>query len=247
MKNKDAIRQTSLDFLSESSASVILGGHFSLVHETPGSDILVPGIFEDCKNKKTSDWVKKHPYMSHFPTETFSITAELVKKTVGAKVLLLANDWQHVEKTTQPKSEARKEFYRASEIPPSFAKRAMKQELNLVSKVFNPPPEMTYHHSYFFSETILRNKFDNHARYKSCSLKNGCAQEFMPLFDACEKKGFERMVAFIPATCAYPVMQAVGEFKNIYNGRMKIMSIFISDSMDMSKFWNTASVFVNGE
>lgn len=248
MKNK--IKTMMQQFINDSNSPVILGGHFSLMN-TPGNKIqLMPAIFQDCLDKQVSDEMRQNPYMAHFPVETFAMSLELLKHNHQAKLLLLSNDWQNVKETAEfTKGELRDCYYQfisQQEIPLSYRSMSDDAGIMIDSKILHPPKGFTYHKSRYWSEQLLRNKFDNSKNYKSCSLKHGCAQEFMPLLDKLEVMGFDKLVAMIPATCAYPVIDAVNEFKNMHNGKIDIMTAFINNSLSLENFWD-CSTFVNGK
>ena len=247
MKIENKIRLAMREFIGNATSPVILGGHFALANDPEDTTSLIPGIFQDCETlPETSDWMKHHPYMSYFPSETFSMSLELLKECERAKLLLLVNDWQHVKETTVSKHRLRESFYMKNQLPTYFNDLAVKHNVEVMKSILHSPAKATYHGSFYWSETMLRNKFDSHAIYKNCSLKNGCAQEFMPLLDSCESMKVDKMLAFIPATCAYPIISATDEFKNMHDGKMDIMTIFFSNSLSLEKFWDV-SVFLNGK
>lgn len=246
MYNKNEIKILLNEFMNDAKASVILGGHFALTNDPNNTRALIPAIFQDCEDAEAADWMKKSPYMSYFPSETFSMSLDLLKAQHNAKLLLLANDWQQVKETEVSKAELRKSFYSANKLPNLFTHLATEATVNIAERIFDPTTENTYHDSMYWSEMLLRNKFGNRAAYQSCSLKNGCAQEFTPLLDFCESKKQNKMVAMIPATCAYPILDATNEFKNVRDGKMDVMTVFFAHAVSLENFWDV-TIFLNGK
>jgi hypothetical protein len=229
-------------FIAGSKNPVILGGHFALANDPKNRRAVIPAIFQEVQDEKVAEAMKHDPYMSYFPLETFQASLELLKWNSSAKLLLLVNDWQQVQDTDMPKAELRKTFYfyNKEKLPVSFHEMAKLKKMNIEQKIFRPEKENTYYNSMYWSESILRNKFKS-AKYKSCSLKNACAQEFTPLLDFCEASGIDKMVAMIPATCAYPILEAVSEFKNIRDGKMDVMTVFFNKTTSLEEFWNVTA------
>jgi len=246
MNSKNKIKFLSGKFLSASQSPIILGGHFALVNDPQNPSTLIPGIFQDCENTETKQWMKDHPYMSHFPVETFDVSLDLLIEHQHSKFLMLVNDWQHVTDTKLLKKELRANYYAKNTLPKLFEAMIVNKGLSTADRILYPLKEDLVQKSIFWSEVRLRNKFSTRSVYKSCPLKNGCAQEFSPLLDSCEERRVDKMLAFIPATCAYPIMDAVNEFKKARFGKMDIMTIFISNSLSLENFWD-ATISFNGE
>ena len=234
-------------FIAGSKNPVILGGHFALANDPKNKRSVIPAIFQEVEDGPVAESMKRNPYMSYFPLETFEASLKLLKWNSSAKLLSLVNDWQQVQDTDMPKAELRKTFYfyNKDKLPKTFEKVAKEYGVDVKERMFQPTGINTYYESMYWSESILRNKFKNAAAYKSCSLKNGCAQEFTPLLDFCERSGVDKMVAMIPATCAYPILDAVNEFRNIRDGKMDVMTVFFDKTTSLEEFWNV-TVFKNG-
>ena len=106
---------------------------------------------------------------------------------------------------------------------------------------------MTYHQSQFFSESILRNKYDNHSLFKSCKLGTTCAQETLPLLHYCSEQA-KTFIGFIPDTCMNAFIEASTMFqKKFWKQELKICLVFPKNPKDEKSFWTNAKVWDNGK
>jgi hypothetical protein len=221
--------------IKKSDYVVIQAGHFALIHNVDDLEILIPGIYQDITNNLQKKDVKQNNYMSDFPLETFKIGLSLIKyasnQKINSKLILLINDWQWVKSVSFGiENKYRKMYYINPKIPTSYLKLLKKNNLSekivlpLISKENNIICN-------FFSETKLRNKYDNHYRYidnkLNCNLNNKCAQEQIPLFNQLSKLGVNLFINFIPSSCKTSIIDATKEFKKS-NKKMRIINIFTS-------------------
>lgn len=246
MYTKNQIIELLHEHINRAKTPVIIGGHFALANDPTNTRLLIPAIFQDCQDPSTRIWMEKHHYMSHFPSETFSMSVDMLQVHSHARLMLLVNDWQHVKDTDVLKSKLRNDYYINNRIPPLFEKLASNKKIDITSRIIRGPREFNQEKSIYWSEINLRNKFSSAPKYKSCSLKNGCAQEVTPLFDSCEKMGVDTLVAFVPGTCAYPIIDATNEFKNMRYGSMNVLMIACTNPLSLENFWD-APVFLNGK
>ena len=231
---KEEIEQILSLFIGESIGPVcIMAGHFSLY---PESNYLVPAIFQDIEDKTLSDLIKFHPYMGYLPIETFSMAVNhFSEKTNFA---FMVNDWQHVPKSTAAPhlmNNFRKVFYEKNhELPNSFKK--LFAEKATKESIISPGKFGLSGNKIYFSESKLRQYFDNNLAIQACDLKNSCAQEYLPFIQYVESLQYQRLVSFIPGTCKAPISQSTNYA--IENGcKMQILNIYCHGGSSPDEFW----------
>ena len=239
MDDKRKILRESTEFLSRFSNPVILTGHFPIINPDkvfgrPATDHqILPGIYQDIKDAKLKGKCRTSMYMGEFALETFTFGATLLKEIPRSKGAILVNDWQWVPAMTGggegAKNIWRENFYSQHTLPKSFQPLINGSTGCLIT----PPSTLTYaNHPFFFSETKLRNKFDNGAEFKTCKLDGTCAQQFMPLLSFLKKKGHDALLSFIPMTCADPVLEMMN-----YAEGITLRTVFCDGSNSGNEFW----------
>lgn len=208
---------------------IIQSGHFALIHDN--DDKLIPGIYSEIKNKKLKQKIKENKYMGIFPINTFKLGVDLYliakKNNIKSKIFFLVNDWQWVKPAEFGQENGyRKQYYKNIMMPITYKKYLNKNKID-ENQLLNLKNINNKRICAFFSETKLRNQYDNHYRY-TCYLKNKCAQEQIPMFTQIKKENADLFINFIPKTCKDPTVIATEEF--IKNNTVKIINIFISGS-----------------
>ncbi len=248
MKNrKTALIHFLNNQLKTSTGSIgIMCGHYQLV---PDNNILIPGIYQEIKNVSLKNELKTDPYSSEFPMETFLAGLHLLKANPQSKLISLVNDWQKVPKNDPDNKDPnvfRKHYYEKDEVPKIYSDLISKN--GFTDDVFLKPSSecRVFKSKLHFSESRLRNKFDTKFR-STCSLKNGCAQEFVPFLVELEKSGIKNLVSFIPATCQRPTCEGIHFVKKHLGLHINIWTIYIYQTTNKSVFWNNVWIFKNGE
>lgn len=211
---------------------VIQAGHFALVHDINDPKILIPGVYQDIIDKFQKMDVKRNPYMGDFPLETFKLGVSLIKfasnNNIHFNLIILINDWQWVKSVDfGVKNKYRLKYYKNPQLPVSFIKLLNKNNISINSIL---PLKNTNNKKIcaFFSETKLRNQYDNHYKFNSseviCNLNNKCAQEQIPLFNQLSKYDVDLFINFIPKSCITSTIAATDAFLKTNN--LKIINIF---------------------
>lgn len=241
-------KQSVLEFLKSITPSpqgqlAIVGGHYSLVVE---DGKVVPGIYQSIQNASLREELRTHAYSGEFPYETFLTAVELLLTFPQAKLISLVNDWMMIPKTgTGPEGNPfRKQYYQQSGIPLIY-EEVLKQN-NLTNDVFLqvPKKDRFYKNAIHFSETRFRNIFENKLS-TTCSLQNGCAQEFVPFLQAMSGEGISDLIAFIPATCKIPVNDAVRYARKDLGLSIRVWIVIFHQQLGES--WVNFEIFENGE
>lgn len=229
----------------------IMCGHFSII---PISDAVVPAIFQDIPDSIKSNSIRENGYAGLVPVETFKMGAKIAQFTKG-KIAILVNDWQYVRKNKEvtkgihPVNNDRDYFYKNNHLlPPSFL--AIAEQYQLRSEdFFSPPKNYSFHNNnYYFSEMNLRNRFEKKPfEFAHCSLKHGCAQEYLPFLKVVTDQGFKSLVSFIPESCQLPIEQSTGFARNEAGYDLQILNIFVNGVHPTTEeFWNNARAYKNG-
>lgn len=243
-QNKELV----LEFLKSITPSpqgqlAIVGGHYSLVVEDGKT---VPGIYQSIQNPILKEELRTHPYSAEFPYETFLTTVELLQTFPQAKVVSLVNDWMMIPKTGTglEGNPFRKQYYEHAGIPPIYMD--VLQQHGFTDEVFLqvPKKDRFYKNAFHFSETRFRNLFDKKLS-STCSLKNGCAQEFVPFLQAMSGEGTSDLIAFIPATCKIPVNDAVRYARNELGLPIRVWIVIFHQLI--GEPWTGFEIFENGE
>ncbi|MGI5274502.1 LPD16 domain-containing protein [Nonomuraea sp. CA-218870] len=138
---------------------VIMGGHFMLF-EDDATGRLVPGVIEEQHDETMRRRVTGR--VGIFPRYTWRLSLDLarpyVESGVGARLLLLINDWQYVPRTGRPASELRAEFFEGlTELPAAY--RDDLAEAGLSADLVLPSRK----HPLAFPETWLKYRFQKAA------------------------------------------------------------------------------------
>lgn len=227
-----------------SKKSIIMAGHFPTINE--GNKVFA-GVYEDIPRVYENAYfkAKRHPYMAKFPLETFKAGVHLLNKQ--SRIMLLVNDHQFIDTIliSDERNPWREEFFKEDKIPAVYEN--ILKIANLKDPIWKPPNHLTFNNSKkFISEYKLRKKF-RQAKYKSCSLESGCAQEFYPLLEEIYHSDFEIMVNFIPLICAEPIMEATEEFRNsITQKGLDVVNIFLNGGLQKKRdMWSNSEIFLN--
>lgn len=235
MQKQDILKHLNGRIADASGRVCIMAGHFALF-PTNGHGPVIPGIFQDIKDEEIAHKVQFHPYMGLLPVETLALALSVAKENTD--FAFLVNDWQHIPKhmSTDTENFFRKGFYQnTTTLPDSFEKMFL--ESGITKRVVNPGTFSMYGNTLFFSETRLRNYFDNHVEFKSCPLKNGCAQEYVPFVQRIAELGYTELINFIPDTCETPI-RASTEY-SIENGcYINVTNIFCNGHRHKTLFWD---------
>ena len=237
-----------LGSLNHTKKVCIQAGHFAIL-ENKDKNATVPGIWEDLQDELASK-VLNHPYMGHFPTQTWK--AGLVALTVlpNVSLALLVNDWQFVrQEERNVENPYRKYFYENQrELPASY--RCSLEEVSISPReqlIVSPGKYSVAGNELFFSEVKLRNQFV-HKLKATCSLKHGCAQEYLPFLLYLKEKGFDVVINYIPTTCMQPILESSMVAQNEYGmDNIDIINVFANGAHSPDIFWENALLYKNGE
>lgn len=218
----------------------VMAGHFSLVHHRQTGE-LVPGVVEDIADEATRHFVANHHYMGAFPAETWRAGIEVVRrlrsKDRDAKLLVLVNDWQHVESATSGQRNADRDVFFANPIlPPTLRSKLTANELNdsdLITDVRDGKPCI------FWCESRLRSRYHRHMKLK-VPVESSCAQEWVPLIAKLDELGYGGFAAFIPGVCHVPIVGGT-ERANEYLD-LTVKSIIVSPMGDAQNIWSDTLV-----
>ena len=154
--------------LNATGPIAVMAGHFSLVHHRQTGK-LVPGVIDDIEDEATRNFVAQHHYMGSFPLETWNAGIEIVKRLRSAgrdaKLLVLVNDWQHVDSAPSGQRNADRDAFFANPIlPPALRLELAANGLNdsdLVTDVRDGKPCI------FWCESRLRSRYHRHMKLSS--------------------------------------------------------------------------------
>ena len=224
----------------------IMCGHFALIADN--EDVL-PAIYTDIVNADKAAAVKANPYMGLVPNETFMMGAKIAAHT-NAHIALLVNDWQNIPKVYRGHkvNTYRDLFYKNSTVLPKTFQAIADTHGIERNRFVIPPKDFSYNgNPLFFSETLLRKRFDSKEfSFAACSLKHGCAQEYLPFVKAIADRGYKTLVSFIPIQCQVPVMQATAYALETAEYDINIISVYVNGSNESSEeFWSNARMYVN--
>ncbi|MFC5821162.1 LPD16 domain-containing protein [Nonomuraea harbinensis] len=182
---------------------VIMGGHFMLF-EDDATGRLVPGVIEEQHDETMRRRVAGR--VGIFPGYTWRLAADLarpyVESGVGARLLLLINDWQYVPRTGRPASELRAEFFEGfTELPAGYrddlAAAGLSEDLVLPSRK----------HPLAFPETWLKYRFQKAA---DKFVKQGLLEKRFLGADEPEEGVRDTEVAFVDADGNYRTLISCG-------------------------------------
>lgn len=218
----------------------VMAGHFSLVHHRK-TGVLVSGIAEDIDDEETRKFVAGHHYMGSFPIETWRAGIEIVRRlrAVGrdAKLLVLVNDWQHVQPAPNGQRSVERDAYFANPIlPPALRSELAANGLDdsaLIADVRDGRPCI------FWCESRLRARYNRHLRTK-VPVESPCAQEWVPILDQLGTLGFGGFAAFVPGVCRVPIVGGTERANEYLDLTMK--SVIVSPVGDAENIW--ADTFV---
>ncbi len=224
----------------------IMCGHFSIM---PIGETIVPAIYQDITDVDKALAVRSNSYAGLVPVETFKVGANLAS-IPNSSIAILVNDWQHIPKNSSgaPGNPYREKFYKENQsLPISFQKIA--ENYNITEKNFvTPPKNYSFHgNKYFFSEMLLRNRFDTkNFEFAACDLKHGCAREYLPFMKLINDMGYKTLVSFIPEACQEPIRQSTNYARDEAGYDLDIINIFINGIHNTPQdFWENARVFKN--
>ncbi|MCX6778182.1 MAG: hypothetical protein NT157_04845 [Candidatus Micrarchaeota archaeon] len=222
----------------------ILAGHFALIHDK-GSGKLVPGIFQELGDMAQKEATMAHPYMGHFPSETWKLGVLLGKHASemekDAAFVILVNDWQWVEKVGFGEDNPyRQEFYQKSELPELFQSELRGASLNEEMVLPFRMKDGRVNNRFFLSEQRLRSQFGNYYS-NTCDLENQCAREFIPLLLQLHKEEIKLLISFIPRTCMTPINSGSQAAKEIFGVEMRIVNVFVNGTFQ-NDFWEATEI-----
>ena len=211
---------------------VIQAGHFALVFDE-NQNKLIPGIYQDIKDKQLKENVKSHPYMGEFPLTTFKFGTKLAnyakENNKNINFAFIVNDWQFTPKAKPGKeNKFRNEFYMNNKLPCSYEYIFKTEKLN--ESLIIPMTNLNniLNNKLYFEEHKLRNLYSR--KYsKFCNLNDhSCAQEYLPFLDQLIKKKVRLIISFIPKTCKMPIIAGSKETKIKLKSNIKIINIFLN-------------------
>ena len=213
----------------------VMAGHFSLVHHRQTGE-LVPGVIDDITDEAARSFVAQHHYMGNFPIETWRAGIEIVKhlRSAGrdAKLLVLVNDWQHVESAPSGhRNLDRDAFFENPILPPSLRSELVVNGLNdsdLITDIRDGKPCI------FWSESSLRARYARNLK-KKVPVQSECAQEWVPLLARLEELGYHALAAFVPSSCRIPVVGGTERAEECLDLKLETVSVFPSG--DRESFW----------
>ncbi len=223
----------------------IFAGHYALVLD---NGIPVPAIYQGVENLELKKSLENHPYAGQFPLETFKFGLDVIESLPKAKLVSLVNDWQMLPKHYSNTSHPHRTQYFKSAITPDIFQDEIKRR-NMQATYLEVPERFRSHENVIhFSETRLRNMFDNDSRFNSnCSLNQSCAQEFVPLLHAIYEGGIRELICLIPGTCKEPTLAGTKHVLEIVGLQMTVWNIYLFNTTDKKTFWDGAWLFKNGE
>lgn len=221
--------------LKTSGPIAVMAGHFSLVHHRQTGE-LVPGIINDIADEATRSFVAQHHYMSNFPLETWRAGIEIVQRLRSAgrsaKLLLLVNDWQHVESASSgQRNPDRDAFFANPTLPPALRSLLTAADLNdsdLITDIRDGKPCV------FWSESSLRARYTRSLK-KKVPVQSECAQEWVPLLTRLEELDYHALAAFVPSSCRIPVIGGTERAEECLELKLQTTSIFPGG--DRENFW----------
>ncbi|MEX0649962.1 MAG: hypothetical protein WD200_03105 [Candidatus Andersenbacteria bacterium] len=245
-KSQDELKSLLKDEIAQAEGLIaIQAGHFALVHEENDNEV-IPAIFQDIQNDEQRESIKQHPYMGHFPLESWKIGVELAKYALGinksAKFILMVNDWQWVKKVEHGESNPHREaFYKNAQLPPSFvevlATSGLSDELILPFK----NQDGTISNKYFHSEMRLRKRYTRQYAV-TCPLNNQCAQEYVPMLNYLNEEKVKLFLSFVPETCTEAIKAGSDTAKAAYAlSDMRIVNMF-ANGIFKNNFWENINV-----
>jgi hypothetical protein len=245
IKNKAELSAILKKEIDQSKGKVgILAGHFALMHKGRRGE-LIPAISQELKDEVQAEAVMNHPYIGHFPIETWKLGVSLGKHArengIELGFIILVNDWQWVDKAGFGENNPhREEFYSKAELPLSFTLELKNVGLNEEMVLPFRTKDGRINNKFFFSEQKLRNQFDNYYA-DTCDVENQCAREFIPLLLQLRQEGIKVLINFIPKTCMAPINDASEKTIELFGADMRIVNVFVS-GVFKNDFWEAAEV-----
>lgn len=218
----------------------VMAGHFSLVHHRKTGQ-LVPGIADDIDDEATRSFVAQHHYMGNFPVETWRVGIEIVRRLRAAgrdsKLLILVNDWQHVESASSgQRNFDRDAFFERPTLPPALRS-------GLVANSFTDSDLITDIRDgktcIFWCESRLRSRYRRHMKLR-VPVESSCAQEWVPLLVRIEELGYGGFAAFVPGVCHVPIVGGT-ERANEYLD-LAMQSVIVSPMGGAEDIWSDVLV-----
>ncbi len=221
--------------LNATGPIAVMAGHFSLVHHRQTGK-LVPGVIDDIEDEATRNFVAQHHYMGSFPLETWNAGIEIVKRLRSAgrdaKLLVLVNDWQHVEAAPSgQRNSGRDAFFANLILPPTLQSEFAANGLNDSDLI---PDSRDGKTCIFWSESSLRARYARNLKRK-VPVQSECAQEWVPLLARLEELGYHALAAFIPSSCQIPVIGGTERAEECLELKLQTTSVFPSGANE--KFW----------
>lgn len=238
---RNAILKLLCEQLPRESKLAVLAGHYALFHDD-SSKKLVPGIYSELPDGALKQNLRVNPYAGVFAQETLYFGRDLLKAATFGQVLCLANDLRWVRK----QEASRLEYFRNGELPDLFTSALSK--LAPLNEIMVPVPLylQVEGNKYIWSEQQLMQSYDS-PEFSSCSVDNGCAQEFLPLLLELEKIGYRDFVALIPPSCKAPTIDATQEAKRKLELRLNIYTLYLYNTLEPKNFWDEVEVYKDGE
>ncbi len=221
-------------------------GHFALNYDEKLQRLL-PGIFQDISDLEKRALIQAHPYMGHFPLETWKMGVELAvyakKLNKKCSLILLVNDWQWVPKAESgEENPLRSHFYASPKLPPSYLQELTKSDLTTDCILPFKYADEKLSNPYFFSETKLRKQFANHYS-GTCELNNQCAQEYVPLVLQLQRDGVGLLISFVPSTCMNAIEGGTEKCLHELRVPIKIANIY-ANGIFHTDFWEQIELTV---
>lgn len=218
----------------------VMAGHFALVHHRK-TGLLVSGVAEDIDDEETRKLVEGHPYMGNFPLETWRAGIQTVQRLHAAgrdaKLLVLVNDWQHVQPAKSGQRSAERDAYFAGAvIPPALHRALVEAGLDddvLLSDVRDGVPCILW------SESRLRGRYARRLRHR-VPVESACAQEWVPVLVRLESLGYGSVAAFVPGTCHVPIVG--GTERATERLELAISCTVVSPMGDARDIWATTLI-----
>lgn len=238
--SSETIEAVIASLLKTNGPIAIMAGHFSLVHHRK-TGMLVPGIVEDIDDEETRSFVALHHYMGNFPVETWRVGIEIVRRLCAAgrdaKLLILVNDWQHVNPAPNGQRSLERDAYFANSVMPPVLRQLLADasfgDNALVPDVRDGKPCI------FWCESRLRARYNRHLRVR-VPIDSPCAQEWVPMLARLEELGFGGFAAFVPSVCHIPIVGGTERANEHLDLTMK--SVIVSPRGGAENIWSDVLV-----
>lgn len=223
----DVVESVVARLFKTSGPIAVMAGHFCLVQRRRDGKVF-NGVAEDIDDDKVREVVQNHPYTRSFPVETWRAGIEVVLRLRAAgreaKLLVLVNDWQFLERMQDGERHAgRDTFYNEAKLPPTFQKMLTEAGLSEADVVTDIRDNRS---CIMWSESSLRARYGRGPLKLRVPIDNGCAQEWIPLLARLEELQFGGFASFIPNSCHGPVTVGSMLATHLLELKMELVTVF---------------------